>query len=56
MATYKNSSFYSEEVFKGTDSITYSRPTGLQYKIYTIPYTTTLFIDVAAVKTENVSQ
>ena len=52
LATFKDSSFYNEEVFNGTDSANYSQPTGLLYAYFTASHNTILFIDVAAVKEE----
>jgi len=53
LATYKDSSFYTEEVFKGNDSVIYSQPTGFPYNVYSAPYVYNLFIDVAVAKIIN---
>jgi hypothetical protein len=53
VATYKDSSFYAERVFEGTDSVSYTQPTGLPYFLYTAPYSSTLYIDIAAKKVTN---
>ena len=53
LATFRDSSFYTEEVFKGSDSVIYSQPTGLPYNVPSAPYTSNLLIDVAAIKIVN---
>ncbi len=53
LATYKDSSFFTEEVFKGNDSTIYNQSTGFPYEVSSASYASNLFIDVAVTKIVN---